>query len=181
MSYATASYMIKEKKDIMTGNGSVKTLQFAQMLSTLLLGLVVPLCSVCAEFVILKRPFDPQMIARWFIFWGFGVQLLLTGIVQVWNPGFTALRIYQVRNVKSFTLIRQLGIVSIAAGAAGIFSLFDSNARVTAAFSACLFSGMATIWHFSGNRGSRSEIIQVVTDLLQFSVILLYLFFIMFP
>ncbi len=152
----------------------------AGLIRTLLLTFILPVCSILIEFTVKKIPVDPALIGKWFIFWGFGVRLFIAGILQLFRPGLTAVRIYNLRNAKSFAIIKELGVVNISLGAMGIFSLFNSEGRPIAAISGCIFFGLATIGHFFRKPDTGNGIMSLVTDLLLFSVILLYLFFTLF-
>ncbi len=144
------------------------------------LKLLFPLCSVVGEYMIAATAIDPGLIAKWFIFWGLGICLLVKGVVQLTIPRFAAFYSYHSINLKNREIVKQLGILNISIGALGVFSLFNEQAQQTAAFTAVIYFGLTTLWHFFRKADPAYEIISLVTDLLLFSTSLLFLFFTVF-
>ncbi len=141
------------------------------------LKLLFPLCSVICEYMITATPVDPDLIAKWFIFWGLGICFLVKGIIQLAIPRFAAFNSNHLTKSKNNEIVKQLGILNISIGALGVFSLFNEQARQTAAFTAVVYSGLTTLWHFFRKADPVYEIISLATDLLLFSTSLLFFVF----
>ena len=74
-------------------SGSVR----AYLVPVLLLLFVLPAGCVLAEAIAGRDASElPLIVSKWFVFWGVGVRLFLTGARQIFQPDFTATKIFEL-------------------------------------------------------------------------------------
>jgi hypothetical protein len=112
---------------------------------------------------------------KWFIFWSVGIRLFIAGLRQSINPAFTAEKIFNITNHDSHVIVRELGFANICSGLVGILSLFFVQWRIPAAFGSGLYFGIAGINHILKGAAGTNEFIAMVSDIIIFSCMLIYL------
>ncbi len=115
-----------------------------------------------------------MLIGKWFVFWTTGIRLFTAGISQSSNPAFTA-RIFKMKTLESYIVIRELGFANISLGVMGILSVINDHWRILAAITGCLFFGLAGIQHLFKKSDSTNEIIAMIGDLFVMIILLSYL------
>jgi hypothetical protein len=138
---------------------------------------LLPLVSVLAD-----RTLDPHaaplaLIGKWFVFWGVGVRLSLAGLRQIFQPTFTAKKIFHMDGDEALPLVRELGIANLAIGVVGIASLAAPSFVLPVAISAGIFYGVAGVRHISERGRSLNENVALVSDLFMFAVLALFVLF----
>jgi hypothetical protein len=144
-------------------------------LSILLLTAVFPgIC--CAIEIISGKSTDSSwpIFAKWFIFSAVGLRLFLAGIKQVANPAFTAKEIFHIDSPSSFPIVRELGFANICFGLIGIISLFLPQWRIVSAFASGLYYGIAGLQHLIKKPAGPNELLALISDVLIFLVLLIY-------
>ncbi len=105
---------------------------------------VLPIASVVVE---IRRKEQPilELIGKWFIFWGVGIRLLVAGITQITNPGFTVDLLQSDENL--YIIVQELGFTNLLLASVALLSVTKSNYRMLGT-SGALFMGFAGILHF---------------------------------
>ena len=60
---------------------------------------------------------------KWFVIWGVGVRLGVSGARQFFQPRFTAREIFKLDADGVRTLVKELGVSKLAAGIVGLLSI----------------------------------------------------------
>jgi hypothetical protein len=143
--------------------------------SVFFLLLVFPIASIAAETLWLRDGVGLMfLIGKWFVFWGVGVRLLLTGIRQVVQPQFTAERIFNIKGPAANDIVREVGFGNLALGALGLASLVQSAWLVPAAIVGGLYYGLAGSGHMLRSDRNFNEQTALVTDLMIFVVLVVF-------
>jgi hypothetical protein len=96
----------------------------AYLLTVLLLLFVLPAGCVLAEAIAGRDASDLLLIVgKWFVFWGVGVRLFLAGVRQIFQPAFTATKIFELVEPGALPIVRELGFANVTMGALGLASL----------------------------------------------------------
>ena len=80
------------------------------------------------------------LTGKWFVFWGVGVRLLLAGLRQYFQPGFTSRDIMGIDNTQVYLFVRELGGANMAWGVVGLASLALPSFVLPAALAAGIFT-----------------------------------------
>ncbi len=115
------------------------------------------------------------LIGKWFVFWGVGMRLLLTGVRQMANPAFTADTIFGIKDKAAEVIVRELGFGNFAIGLLGAVSLLNREWIIPAAIAGGLFYGLAGAQHLGKGDRNSNENIAMISDLFIFVVLALYL------
>lgn len=138
-------------------------------LSVLLLLLVFPAAAVIIEFVLIPNPEGLiWLVGKWFTFFGVGARLFLAGIRQTLNPGFTAQEIFELKDERSFPIVREIGFGNLSMGTLGLLSLVVPVWTVPAALVGGLYYGLAGVGHLLQAHRNAKEQIALVSDILIF-------------
>ena len=125
-----------------------------------------PLASVVLEALLAGGPPDLLfLVARWFVFWAVGVRLFVAGLKQIFDPAFTAEKIFGIADPSSHRLVTEIGFGNIAIGSLGLLTLLRSGWIVPAALCGALFLGLAGIKHALNAGRTGRETIAMVSDL----------------
>jgi hypothetical protein len=143
------------------------------LISVILLTVVLPIASILIETMHGADPW--YATAKWFVFWAIGIRLLAAGFKQVFQPAFTAEMIFNIKDKASHAIIKELGFYNICVGLAGTLSLYLIGWLVPTAFIGGLYYGLAGIGHMSKKTDSLNEVAALVTDVLVFIVITVFL------
>lgn len=147
------------------------------LFNTVFFAVLLPVISICTESHIKVIFIDPGLIGKWFIFWAAGVRPFFAGIKLVYRR-WTAPAGFFYREMKeNFLMIRQLGFAHIAIGVTGMLSLVNSNWRQIAGLAAAFFFGLSAVQHFFIKPVNGKEMAIMITDIMVFTIMLLYLFF----
>lgn len=142
----------------------------------MLLMLIFPLFSIWIDFKFYHQDIELiLLIGKWFIFWSIGCRLFTAGLRQILKPSFTAETIFHLKETDSYVVVRELGTANICMGVAAIISLFIPQWRVVVAFSGGLFLGIAGIMHVLRRPDNPNQIIPMISNLLVFFIMLVYL------
>jgi len=86
-----------------------------------------------------------EIIGNWFVFWSIGIRLFTAGLMQVFNPVYTA-NLLQI-NLNDFIVIRELGLSNISIGLLGIISFFKQGLQKYVCFYILIFF----LWSFNNS------------------------------
>jgi hypothetical protein len=138
----------------------------------LLLMFLAPLGSIYAEHWHFHSAASLiALTGTWFVFWSVGVRLLLAGLRQYFQPGFTARQIFHIEGEDVLVVVRELGIANFCAGAVGVLSLLYPAFVLPVALYAAIFYGIAGLRHIAERNKSANENIAMVSDLFVFIVL----------
>lgn len=126
--------------------------------------LVLPVASILVEQALYPGVLLLSLIGRWFVFWGIGVRLLLAGLRQVLQPGFTAREIFHLMTDDAAPIVRELGFSHLAASSVALLSLWQPSFVMPAAIAGCIFFAAAGFIHAASLRRSRNENVAMVSD-----------------
>ena len=151
-----------------------------RQVAVILLMIALPLICIITEHLISAEPIDPVLIGKWFMFWGMGVQLFLTGLL-----GYLALRIASLKNwtdtrTAYFSGIGDSKLLNIAVGVLAMLSLYFNRFREATAIAGGIFFGLRAFGRLIRKSDLGGESLLILSDLFLFCMILLYLFFIIF-
>jgi len=105
------------------------------------------------------------LIGKWFVFWGVGVRLLLAGLRQYLQPGFTSRDIMGIDSGQVYLLVRELGGANLASGVVGLASLALPSFVLPAAIASGIFYAVAGVEHVRSKHRGTNETIALVSDL----------------
>ena len=143
--------------------------------SVLLLMVVCPVLSLCAEHFIFHSS-APMMllVGKWFVFWS-GVRLCGAGLRQFFQPQFTAEKIFGMASSgEPLPFIRELGIANIATGTVGVLSLFKPTFVFPMAITAAIFYGLAGTRHLTDAHRTQKQNIVMMTDIFVALVLIVF-------
>jgi hypothetical protein len=141
----------------------------------LLLMFVIPSASVLAEKLVFQSATAwMSSVGRWFVFWAVGVRLLLTGVMQVARPDFTARRIFEIEDSSVFGIVREVGFGNVAMATIGLASLIYMGWVVPAAVTGALYYGFAGIGHQLRGGGNFLERTAMISDHLIFALLAVF-------
>lgn len=128
--------------------------------------LVIPAISVLVEALLAHSPDPIWLIAKWFVFWGVGVRLLIAGIRQVAQPSFTARNIFRMESPDAEKLVTEIGFGNLAIGLVACLSLVFPAFVTPMALTGGLFLGLAGIKHIGNSNRTGEETTALLTDLI---------------
>lgn len=128
--------------------------------------LLIPGVSVLGEAMMTPSPDLVWLVAKWFVFWGIGIRLLLAGIRQVMQPAFTARTIFRMDSPDAEKLVSEIGFGNIAMGLVASLSIVQSAFVTPMALCGGFFLGLAGIKHIGNAARSPEENTAPVTDLI---------------
>lgn len=141
-------------------------------ISIIIFFLLLPLAGVIIDISILKFRTDIfNLMFRWFVFSGVGLRLLSAGLKQATNPSFTANKIFNVNDEKSFPIVREVGLANISFGIIGVLSFFFPVFRLAASVSGSLYFGLAGSLHFFSKKRCNGEVFAMISDYFIFFVL----------
>jgi hypothetical protein len=114
------------------------------------------------------------LIGKWFTFFAVGLRLFIAGIRQNLQPAFTATAIFGIEDPKALGLVSEIGFGNLAIGAAGLLSVALPGWLSAAAFTGGLYYGLAGLGHALKPDRSAKEQIALVSDLLIFVLLLVF-------
>jgi hypothetical protein len=138
---------------------------YASLVITLMLLLPIG-CTLYAVFYSNHGTFSFGLLLQWLVFWAVGVRLLLAGLRQIFQPGYTAEVILGIKGDDCRRLIRELGFGNMAIGCIGAGSLFYDGWLLPAAFAGAVFYGLAGVNHFLHKARGANENVAMVSDVL---------------
>jgi hypothetical protein len=106
-----------------------------------------------------------ELVLRSAVFWMVGARLLLAGIRQVVQPGYTAATILGIDPKDSLLVIRELGFANLAFGVIGIGSIVWRTWTVPAAVAGAIFYGLAGLNHLRSGQRTTHARIAMLSDL----------------
>lgn len=136
---------------------------------------VIPIACFIVEHLCSEIPFSFDFFCKWFIFSAVGLRLLVAGLVQSIKPSFTAEQIFHIENPESFPIVRELGFANICFGLVGIISLFLPEWREVSAFGSGLYYGFAAVQHLIRKPENKNERFALITDIVIFMILIIYL------
>jgi hypothetical protein len=146
------------------------------VVSVLLFMLILPLLSISLEHFNHQARINNDLIGKWFVFWVIGVRLFIAGLRQVFKPAFTAQEIFHIKSEESFVVVRELGLANICMGSIGILSILNLDWCPLAAVGGGLYFGLAGFLHVIKKPVSTNETIAMVSDLLFFALMVVYMY-----
>jgi hypothetical protein len=142
------------------------------LLIVTLLMFLLPMASIAVQAGMGAAPLSLALVGQWFVFWSVGVRLVLAGLRQVVQPGYTAKVILALKHDESNLVIRELGFANLALGTIGIASVFFPAWIPAAALAGGVFYMLAGIQHTMQPRREKLENIAMVSDLFAGAVLL---------
>lgn len=143
-----------------------------QLIYVICILLIFPL--ICILFDKEKKNIETYL--KWFVFWALGVRSFTAGLVQVFNPSYTANLLLQIK-MSDYLVVRELGFCNISMGTLGILSLFWKQYRKPAAVSVGIFIFGATILHITRmGHINLSEFVSLAGDVFMVAVAILCIF-----
>jgi len=136
-----------------------------------LLMLVLPLASIAIDVVTTHAPLSLLLIGRWFVFWSVGVRLLLAGMRQIIQPGYTAQVIFHLKHDESRVVIRELGFANVSIGLVGLGSLLWRSWAPAGAIAGTAFYLLAGLNHIGQRNRSALESVAMVSDLVAAAIL----------
>ena len=132
----------------------------------LLCMLVLPAGSIAVEHLVLHSPLSwMALIGRWFVIWGVGTRLLLAGVRQVLQPGFTAETIFGLTDKAARQIVQELGFGNIALGFMGVTCFWFPVWTPAAAVGGAIFFAMAGVKHVLHSPRTGQQNAAMVSDL----------------
>jgi hypothetical protein len=129
--------------------------------------LVVPIgCTIYEVFHANHGVFSFGILLQWLVFWAVGVRLLLAGLRQIFQPGYTADVVLGIKGDDCKRVIRELGFGNMAIGCIGAGSLFSEGWLLPAAIAGAVFYGLAGVNHFLHKARGMNENVAMVSDVL---------------
>lgn len=120
-----------------------------KMADTIGIDFVCPIAAILIEIAVKRKRqckiSSKEIIRKWLAFFIMGVAPLVAGLMQGFNPAFTA-SMLQVPD-ESFVVIRELGYAAIGTGLIGILSIKFENWRIPVAVSRGTFILLCTLLH----------------------------------
>jgi len=131
--------------------------------------LILPIISIGINIFVnykknIKNNFS-EIIGNWFIFWSIGIRLFTAGLMQIFNPVYTAnlLRL----NLNDFIVIRELGLSNLSIGLLGIISFYKHGLQKYVCIYILIFFSGASIIHITRllQYSNFDEIITLITNI----------------
>lgn len=145
------------------------------LVSVIVLLFLAPAVSVLAEATTATAPVDILgLVGKWMTFWAVGIRLFTAGLRQNLQPEFTARDIFRIDDPKAADLVREIGLANLAMGALGIATYFVPAWLVPAAIVGGLYYGLAGLLHLMRSDRNANETIALVTDLLAFAILAVF-------
>ena len=142
--------------------------------SVVVLLFVLPAASVAVDTLL--SPHDMNLIfsiGRWFVFWAVGVlRLFLAGVRQVLQPRFTAEEIFEIKEPKTFAIVRELGFANLSMGTLGVLTILRPDWLIAAAIVGALYYGFAGVGHLFQQQRNPKQNMAMVSDGFAFVVLL---------
>jgi hypothetical protein len=146
------------------------------LVPVLLLLFVLPAGCLLAEAITGRDASElPLIIGKWLVFWGVGVRLFLAGVRQIFQPEFTARKIFELAEPGALAVVRELGFANVTMGTLGLASLANGAWLTPAAIVGALYYGLAGAGHLVRPERNKIEEIALVTDLLFFALLAFFL------
>lgn len=136
------------------------------------LTLVIPALSVAIGALWSPDPDFVWLIAKWFVFWGIGVRLLMAGVRQTLKPEFTAQEIFRIKDPEAGKLVVEIGFGNIAMGAVATLSLLLPSLTATAGLTGGIFMAIAGLQHVRNPDRTAHENTALMTDLIVAIIVL---------
>jgi uncharacterized protein DUF6790 len=136
-----------------------------------LLMFVLPVGCALAEHALPGAAPFMALIGKWFVFWAVGIRLVLAGVRQLFQPEFTAQRIFRIEGTDAFPLVREIGASNLALGAVGVASLWRADFILPSALASAIFYAIAGFRHVLETGRSLNETVAMVSDLFVFIVL----------
>ena len=114
------------------------------------------------------------LTGKWFVFWAVGVRLLLAGVRQYLQPGFTSRDILGIESPEVSVLVRELGGANLAAGIVGLMSIVLPTFVLPSAIGSGVFYLAAGIEHLRKKYPGTKETIAMASDLFAALVLIGY-------
>jgi hypothetical protein len=140
-----------------------------------LLMFVLPIMSIFSEIWFRGTGNIIFLIGKWFVFWAVGVRLFSAGLRQAITPRFTAKEIFEIEDDKPLQVVQELGFANISIGLLGICAVLNAGWIAPAALAGGLFYGLAGLRHSIEKEKNPLEKFVMLSDLLIFIILLIYL------
>ena len=157
---------------------SVRFVHSTRMYAFIVIGLmlVIPIgCTLYDVFHSNHGTFSFGILLQWLVFWAVGVRLLLAGLRQIFQPGYTAEVVLGIKGDDCRRVIRELGFGCTAIGCIGAGSLFSETWLLPAAIAGAVFYGLAGVNHFLHKARGMTENVAMVSDVLVAVVLIICL------
>lgn len=141
--------------------------------------IIMPVICITIELARNKNTQKWTVITKWFLFWAVGIRSLSAGLMQIFNPRYTAEIIFNLKSSDFYIFIRELGAANAAIGLSAIISCKYINWRVPVSFISGLFFGILTIIHIINIinfQADFNEFVSLTCDLLIIIVLSTFVF-----
>jgi hypothetical protein len=146
------------------------------ILIIVLLMFVFPILSILTElFVFPSAAGIILLIGKWFVFWAVGVRLFTAGLGQVLRPQFTTEKILGIKDSGQLIIVQELGFANLAMSILGMSTILNGSWISPAALVGCLFIGLAGIRHAFSKERNLLENAAMLSNLIIFAVLLIYI------
>jgi hypothetical protein len=115
------------------------------------------------------------LIGKWFVFFAIGARLFVAGIRQVTGPQFTAQTIFGIKDPAAEKPVTEIGFGNLSMGLIALLTIVFPSWLVPAAIAGGLYLGLAGLKHVANAGKNRTETIAMVTDLIMFAIIVIWL------
>lgn len=136
---------------------------------------VLPIVSIVIELVAAPGAGVVFLIGKWFVFWAVGIRLFTAGVRQIAGPDFTAKQIFDIADPKAAKIVTEIGFGNIAMGLIALLTIFWPAWIMPAAIAGGLYLGLAGIKHVANAGRNRTETVAMITDLLIFAILVIWL------
>ena len=145
------------------------------ILMTVLLMLVFPMASILIERFGFRSVTEiVPLVGKWFVFWVIGIRLFAAGLSQVLRPQFTAEKILAIKGNHQSIIVQELGFANLSIGILGISTIWNGTWILPAAIVGCLFIGFTGIRHIFSKTRNLLENSAMISNLVIFVILLLY-------
>jgi hypothetical protein len=137
---------------------------------------VLPIVSILVEHLLFSGGADlVALIGKWFVFWGVGCRLLITGIRQIADPTYTAETIFRIGDPSAQKIVAELGFGNVAIGTLAVLTIFKAAWVMPAAIAGFLFYALAGAKHVFNRDRTPPENVAMVSDIFIAVVLAAYL------
>ena len=111
-------------------------------------------------------------LGKWYVFWAGGVRLMLAGLRQTFQPGFTLKKIFEIDHKPSEHIVQELGFANISMALLCLSTLLLPQLMTLAgAIVSGLYYGLAGLKHITSGGRNAERRLAMATDLLVFAVL----------
>ena len=146
------------------------------LLAVVLLMALLPISSIGLDHFLFQRSVPiVVLVGKWFVFWAAGARSFLAGVRQLFQPRFTAEKIFGLTSSDALPFVRELGVANLATGTVGMLSLVKPSFVPPIAIVAAIFYGIAGVRHLTEREKNLNQNVAMITDILVSLVFIAYI------